>query len=160
MKSTSIFIIALIATLFTACSGKENKSAATQQPAATTPAVNAPAQTATTPAGTNAVHHYTCPNNCQGSGGETSGNCPVCGTAYVHNAAYHTQQQQQTAPHLDNPLFQQSPTATPPPTAEPAQNAAGVFHYTCSNGCAGGSGTAGNCAKCGAALAHNAAYHQ
>ncbi|NNF83013.1 MAG: hypothetical protein HKM99_09750 [Flavobacteriaceae bacterium] len=40
-----------------------------------------------------------------------------------------------------------------------AQNTAGVFHYTCSNGCAGGSASAGACANCGNTLAHNQAYH-
>ncbi|MBK7358340.1 MAG: hypothetical protein IPI45_10600 [Saprospiraceae bacterium] len=54
-----------------------------------------------------------------------------------------------------------STTITPPApgTAEPAQNAAGVWHFTCSKGCPGGAGTQGNCAKCGNPLTHNAAYH-
>lgn len=56
-------------------------------------------------------------------------------------------------------------TATPnveipnPTTPEPAQNAEGVWHYTCSKGCAGGAGAKGNCATCGGPLAHNTAYH-
>lgn len=50
--------------------------------------------------------------------------------------------------------------ATPAATTEPAQNAAGVWHYTCPNGCAGGAGSATACAKCGSTLAHNQAYHQ
>ena len=50
------------------------------------------------------------------------------------------------------------PTMTPP-TAEPAQNAAGVWHYTCGNGCKGGAGAAGTCGTCGGTLAHNQAYH-
>ena len=51
-------------------------------------------------------------------------------------------------------------TATPnPATTESAQNAEGIWHYTCSKGCAGGAGAAGNCATCGAPLAHNSAYH-
>ena len=45
-------------------------------------------------------------------------------------------------------------------TTEPAQNASGVWHYTCAKGCEGGAGAAGNCGTCGGALAHNAAYHQ
>jgi len=50
--------------------------------------------------------------------------------------------------------------ATPnPATPEPPQNAEGVWHYTCSKGCAGGAGAAGNCATCGGPLAHNSAYH-
>ncbi len=46
-----------------------------------------------------------------------------------------------------------------PTTPEPAQNAEGVWHYTCSKGCAGGAGAAGVCATCGGTLAHNSAYH-
>lgn len=49
-------------------------------------------------------------------------------------------------------------TATP--AAEPPQNAAGVWHYICNAGCAGGAGSAVACAGCGATLAHNTAYHQ
>ena len=52
-----------------------------------------------------------------------------------------------------------TPSATPPATAEPAQNAAGVWHYTCAKGCAGGAGATGPCATCGNTLAHNKAYH-
>ena len=51
-------------------------------------------------------------------------------------------------------------TAPPTTTPEPAQNAAGVWHYTCSAGCAGGAGSAVACAKCGKTLAHNQTYHQ
>ena len=96
------------------------------------------------------LHHYTCPNNCEGSGGQTQVDCPVCGTQYVHNQAYHTQQQQQTQPVQP---------ATTPTTPEPAQNAAGVWHYTCPSGCAGGAGSAVACASCGTTLTHNTAYH-
>ena len=53
-----------------------------------------------------------------------------------------------------------SSTTTPPPkTPEPAQNAAGVWHYTCPNGCAGGAGSASPCAGCGTTLVHNQEYH-
>lgn len=50
-------------------------------------------------------------------------------------------------------------TTPPPPTAEPPQNAQGVWHYTCTKGCAGGSGSAVPCATCGATLVHNQVYH-
>lgn len=104
------------------------------------------------PAAASNVPHYICPNNCAGSGGSDQAKCPVCGTDYVHNQAYHAQQPQ-SAPTP-------TPTTTlPQPAPEPAQNAAGVWHYTCAKGCAGGSGTAGTCASCGGALAHNSAYH-
>jgi hypothetical protein len=99
------------------------------------------------------VPHYICPNNCAGSGGAAQANCPVCGTAYVHNQAFHDQPAQQTLPTP-------TPTpSTPAPTPEPAKNAAGVWHYTCAKGCAGGAGNPGTCSTCGGELAHNAAYH-
>ncbi|MGJ8684527.1 MAG: hypothetical protein ACSHWW_07885 [Nonlabens sp.] len=43
---------------------------------------------------------------------------------------------------------------------EPAQNAAGIWHYTCASGCAGGAGTPSNCKTCGNVLVHNTTYHQ
>jgi len=89
------------------------------------------------------VSHYICPNNCEGSGGDAEGTCPVCGSAYLHNQAYHS-----------------TPAATTPTsTPDPPQNAAGVWHYTCSNGCEGGAGSAIACANCGEMLVHNALYH-
>ena len=118
-----------------------------QAPASpTTP--NPAAATAAAPSG---VAHYICPNNCAGSGGDATGTCPTCGTTYIHNQAYHDQ----ASPQIST---QVPPTPTPQ-TTEPAQNAAGVWHYTCSKGCAGGAGTAIACASCGQMLAHNAAYH-
>lgn len=91
------------------------------------------------------VLHYYCPNNCAGSGGDNAGTCPVCGTEYIHNQAYH-----------DN---QSAITTQTTPAPEPAQNAAGVWHYTCANGCAGGAGSAVACAQCGSTLQHNPSYH-
>ena len=44
-------------------------------------------------------------------------------------------------------------------TAEPPQNAAGVWHYTCTTGCSGGTGSASPCATCGQTLVHNTQYH-
>ena len=112
------------------------------------------------------VNHYTCPNNCAGSGAGEAGTCPVCGTAYVHNQAFHNQTPATTTQKM---TFPGSTTSVPadgstppvtPPTPEPAQNAGGVWHYTCANGCEGGAGGAGSCPKGGGALAHNSAYHQ
>jgi len=45
------------------------------------------------------------------------------------------------------------------PPAEPAQNADGVWHFTCSNNCGGGAGAGGACPDCGAPLEHNKGYH-
>ena len=67
-----------------------------------------------------------------------------------HNAAFHAN---------DN----KTPNASPlinPPAASSGKNAAGVWHYTCGKGCAGGSGAAGACGSCGSTLNHNQAYHQ
>ncbi len=125
-----------------------------------------------TPATTAVVQHYICPNNCAGSGSAQAGTCPVCGTQYMHNAAFHNQPgaanntQLPPSPVMTNPqpvTSQQVPQnqqVQTPITEEPAQNAAGVWHYVCSKGCEGGSGKRGFCAKCGAGLDHNPKYHQ
>lgn len=114
-----------------------------------------PAPTTATPVAAGSVKHYVCPKNCKGSGGDAAGTCPVCGSAYVHNQAFHGATPP-PAPGTATP----NAAAPAPPAPSPAQNAAGVWHYTCAKGCAGGAGTAGKCAKCGGDLAHNAAYHQ
>jgi len=148
MKFSTIIILTLIVSLFLACSNNERKPVTPQQPVPAAPTVSTPPAAAA-----GGVQHYICPNNCQGSGGEVAGTCPSCGSAYVHNAAYHNQSGDAGAAGA-NPMIQQ------PQEQAPAQNAAGIYHYTCSNGCAGGSGTAGTCAQCGGTLAHNQAYHQ
>jgi hypothetical protein len=59
-----------------------------------------------------------------------------------------------------------NPTVVPDATAntvkkpEPAQNAKGIWHYTCPKGCAGGAGAEQPCAKCSTKLVHNKAYHE
>ncbi|MFT6810591.1 MAG: hypothetical protein ACJA01_003836 [Saprospiraceae bacterium] len=95
------------------------------------------------------VKHYTCPNNCAGSGGDAQGTCPGCGTAYAHNQAFHDQAITQGT----------QPAAQPNAAPEPPQNTAGIWHYTCSNGCAEGAGNAIACASCGNTLVHNTTYH-
>ena len=125
-----------------------------------------PVSTGTTNTNTgDVVYHYVCPNNC--GGGDAAGSCPVCGAAYTHNQAWHNQPQNanpQTPTTPTNPTITTSgtPPATPatPATPEPAQNAKGVWHYTCPNGCDGGAGSAIACAGCGATLSHNSLYHQ
>lgn len=108
-----------------------------------------------------AVKHYYCVNNCEGSGGDEAGNCSVCNTPYTHNQAFHKGEFLQNGPlkiESNTPL----PNTTPAPTTnqiEPTQNALGVYHYTCTNGCAGGAGSAVNCVSCGTLLEHNSVYH-
>ena len=173
MKYTQIFSIALVAfaLVLGACSGKKDSDVRdeareslglenTQDPPSQAVVPFSPdALTSTNvvpPAG--GVQHYTCPDNCEGSGGAGAGTCPVCGKEYVHNQAWHAQNNAATTgTDPANPATIQPPANATPPAA---QNAAGVYHYTCPSGCAGGAGGAGACASCGAALAHNAAYHQ
>jgi hypothetical protein len=159
MKSfyLSTIVVAILAITFSACGGSdqqlqdEARQRVEQQTPSVTPPPAAPIQTSPVAAGS--VPHYQCPNNCQGGTGAAAGACPVCGTQMAHNQAYHDQQAApQTSPTIT------TPTATPQPT-NAAQNAAGVYHYTCSNGCAGGAGSAGPCPSCGTQLVHNQAYH-
>ena len=92
---------------------------------------------------TTGVKHYICPNGHAEGGSDAQGTCINCGATLVHNQEFHNQPQNQ-------------PQTPPEPQA--AQNAAGVWHYTCPNG-HDGAGAAGTCASCGATLEHNAAYH-
>ncbi|WP_235298287.1 heavy metal-binding domain-containing protein [Portibacter marinus] len=108
------------------------------------------AQSAAVSTSASALHYY-CPAH-PTKGGDAQGSCPDCGQALVHNAAFHNA----GAGVTTTP----SGAVTPPtPSTEPAVNAAGVYHYTCSNGCPGGAGSQANCATCGNPLVHNAAYH-
>lgn len=137
------------------------------------PATAEPAQNA------EGVWHYTCPQGCAGGGGSAVP-CGVCGTTLAHNQLYHsggatpqpaiTTSAGSTAGQpitvgggtTINPLGGAPAPAAPaaaPATPEPAQNAAGVWHYTCSAGCAGGAGSAIACATCGNTLVHNSTYH-
>lgn len=109
------------------------------------------------------VQHYICDNKCENSGGETAGNCPNCNMPYTHNVAYHNNDLLKSGPiNVKSNATQPgvpTTTSTNNRTPEPAQNANGIYHYTCSNGCAGGAGTTTNCNACGEVLAHNTAYH-
>jgi hypothetical protein len=104
------------------------------------------------------VWHYTCSKGCPGGAGSAV-NCKNCGGLLAHNTSYHSNANStptSTAPYANPPV--NTPAAKPTP--EPAQNSAGVWHYTCGKGCAGGAGATGACATCGGALAHNTVYHQ
>lgn len=122
----------------------------TVQTPAVAPPTQEPAQNAA------GIWHYTCPKGCEGGAG-TAGACAKCGTALAHNQGYHTTN---TEPSLTVGGNNQTTPAVTPPQQEPAQNAKGVWHYTCAKGCEGGAGSAIACAKCGSTLAHNASYHQ
>lgn len=134
--------------------------------ASTTPTTK-PTEPAQNAAG---VWHYTCENGCAGGAGSAVP-CATCGTTLKHNQAYHsnnatanTTPATTTASPMSVPTTSSqgnvniTPSNLPKPT-EPAQNAAGVWHYTCENGCSGGAGSAIACASCGSKLKHNQAYH-
>ena len=107
---------------------------------------------------TASVKHYICANKCENSGGDAAGNCPVCKNPYMHNTAFHNQDFMKNGP-IKVPSNIENSSAKTPAAPAPAQNAMGVYHYTCAKGCFGGSGTASNCTNCGGQLAHNQAYH-
>jgi len=101
------------------------------------------------PQNASGVWHYSCRNGCTGGAGAAV-KCSTCGNTLAHNPAYH-------ANTVSTPT--NAPFANPPATT-PSKNTAGIWHYSCGNGCTGGSGTAGACATCGSTLNHNAAYHE
>ena len=161
MKYSKILAILLLgsAISFYACNDSNNTvreearksvEVPTTPPPATPPAAE-PAQNAA------GVWHYICSKGCAG-GGAKGDVCGTCGGPLAHNQAYHTNTNNTPNANPINPSAT-SPTATPP-AVEPAQNAAGVWHYICNNGCAGGGVKGQNCGTCGSPLAHNQAYHQ
>jgi hypothetical protein len=145
---------------FYACNNNsQNKSIVTPiDPSnSSTPTEAATSNTAVNDAAQNTagVWHYTCSNGCSG-GAASAVNCTNCGSLLVHNQAYHG-----NASSNNNSNSTQSPIPLLNPSAPvTGQNTAGVWHYTCSKGCAGGSGSAVICSTCGNTLAHNQAYHQ
>ncbi len=115
-----------------------------------------------TPVSLGGEPHYKCPTAGCAGGAESQGPCPICGATLEHNQAYHSQNM--GAPEgasPENPIQINPSSSTPTPMPEPpaAQNAKGVYHYTCPKGCAGGAGAAGNCGTCGGALVHNQEFH-
>lgn len=170
------------ASIFTACksdsdavrdaavqSAQPGQPAAGDAAAATTQPATPPAEPAQNAAG---VWHYTCPKGCAGGAGSAAA-CATCGSTLAHNQAYHAGANaaptptQTTLPAIsDKPNSATSlppgmvPVDSPLKNTEAAQNAKGVWHYTCPGGCAGGAGLAVACTKCGKTLAHNQAYHQ
>ncbi len=171
----------LLALVFGACQSNDKQSIRDEAreslsvPTNPTLPISTPAPAGGAVAG---VQHYICPNNCAGSGGPSAGTCPTCGSAYEHNQAWHNQQASTNTPSTSISVPPPSPGSSPnisiPTTsslnsgaaagagaggATSGQNAAGVWHYTCSNGCAGGAGSAGPCGTCGETLVHNQAYH-
>lgn len=164
MKYLHILCLVLVCSLvtFTSCDNNDaarekarnelNVSNSPELPTATPPATPNTPEPAQNAAG---VWHYTCSAGCEGGAG-AAGPCGKCGGQLAHNQAYHANNNAATTPPTKALT---PPTTTPPVTKEPAQNAAGIWHYTCGAGCEGGAGAAGTCGKCGGQLAHNQAYH-
>lgn len=151
----------LLGLVIMACQGEKSTETNVATPPPVAPMTAPPSAPAA--AGVAGVEHYICPSGHVGSGGAAQGTCAECGVALVHNQAFHANAPAATGAPAQNPMLQNpgaagAPTVAAPPT-EPAQNAAGVWHYTCSAGCAGGGAAAGPCSQCGGALAHNQAYH-
>ncbi len=170
MKISNFLIIALFSAfvLTSACNNKKDGTATDQTTVATDGTITADHDAISAAQSTSGDAHYKCPKNCEGGVGSGQGKCPVCGTDMVHNPAFHAQTPTTPGTSPQTPI-QVDPTnatgtanANPTPSVgspEPAQNAKGVWHFTCSKGCEGGAGAVGKCAKCGNALTHNQAYH-
>jgi hypothetical protein len=147
IKFFSILLFSSIITFYSCNDAKTTKQETVKSEEVTTPK----ATTNTTPKTDGKVYHYICSKGCEG-GSAATGSCSNCGSALAHNAAFHAN---------TNNTQNSSPLVNPSNTNSNAgQNAAGVWHYTCSNGCAGGSGNASACGACGTTLSHNQAYHQ
>ncbi len=165
---STISIVALFSILlFSACKndGDAARDAAVQSvtpapgDATAVPAATPPPPGQEPPQNAAGVWHYTCPKGCEGGAG-TATACAKCGTTLAHNQVYHAGANNTPAPPISVGGDNQLTPLPSPPKPEPAQNAKGVWHYTCPKGCDGGSGTAIACAKCGSTLAHNTVYHQ
>lgn len=175
MKFTTTFLMALMAVFSMSCmvDGSDNSNNR-QSTNNNIPTMAAPASNSNTSTAAAGTQHYVCPNGCAGSGGASEGSCPVCGTAYIHNASFHAQSQPQTTqpqlpasdPNAISPILldrSKASTGTIDNTTSAATSTTatgGVQHYTCPNGCAGGGSSAsGVCSVCGTTLAHNQAFH-
>jgi len=162
-----IFVLFLALFIISSCgneksqkdnSATEDVQLVTPPPAQSpTPQNQQPPVAVDVPAGVDGiVHHYVCADGCAGGFGDLNAPCPGCGKTMAHNKAFHSEPATITNPGQNTIVNQVPPPAKDP---MPAQNAAGVWHYTCATGCAGGAGAMGVCSGCGGQLAHNKAYH-
>ncbi len=161
MKYQKIFAILIFGSVLTFFACNNNTNSSKNEPLKPFEASDLPTSksstnqnNATTEASQNTegVWHYTCSKGCAGGAGSAV-NCNNCGSLLVHNQAYHAKANNTNSTPSSIPFMN-------PPTAESGKNTAGVWHYTCEKGCAGGAGAAGNCSTCSSPLVHNAAYHQ
>ena len=171
MKTLKNFAVVVCVSVLTFYGCKdETKAAVTATPTTTETAqettptdtnTNTDTDTKVIAENTGTVYHYTCSRGCAG-GSATAGTCSTCGNTLAHNQAFHAnntnQDNSNVAPLFGDPS-KTSSSATTTTTSTGGQNAAGVWHYICQNGCAGGAAAAGTCGNCSATLAHNQAYH-
>lgn len=156
MKISNLIAFVSLSALFilTACNSKKEDPVTNESTSVSgDTSAQDPAVSSTLMSG-DTIHHFICPNRCKGSGGPVEAPCPVCGTLYVHNDAFHKGQPIPEPPMRIDPV-----THTAVPTHTEPQNAYGVYHFICPNGHPGGAGVAGKCPKCGAELIHNQAFH-
>ncbi|MEL6988061.1 MAG: hypothetical protein AAGK97_09530 [Bacteroidota bacterium] len=168
INMNNFMLACIILLLGVACksdsAGDDARSAPVQNAPAVQQPTPAPATPVTKPAepaqNADGVWHFACSKNCGGGAG-AAGSCPNCGSPLEHNSAYHaTANTPAVTPQISGDGVTSPPIQVSPPTSpEPAQNAKGVWHFTCSNGCAGGGGSAIACLGCGSTLVHNTAYH-
>ena len=151
--------------VFSACNSKNEKPVVAEEVPAAPTAIPTPEGAAVPRPDQNiasrdavAEPHYKCPNN-DGGIGTGPGKCSVCGTDMEHNLAYH---QNGVGEDDDKSTGLGSSMTSTQQAAQPTtpQNVHGDWHFICSKGCEGGSGTGGKCPKCGAPLKHNSVYHQ
>ena len=163
-----LFVIAIFTVV--ACNSTPERPAAILDPSYVAPAETAAPTTPTKapepPQNSLGVWHYTCPNGHDGGAGSATA-CGECSTTLVHNTTYHDAPAPVTSAASATtstiiPSGSEGINVTPgalPKAPEPAQNASGVWHYTCNSGCSGGAGSATACSSCGSTLVHNSAYH-
>jgi len=155
-KILSILIFSCIISFYS-CKDKDIKETTNQETKQPLKLLDGTNEQGSTSQNSGSIWHYTCNNGCAG-GAAAAGNCSTCGNPLAHNQAYHNNTNNAANKTPTSPVTSPtSPTTTPTP--EPSQNAAGVWHYTCSQGCAGGAGSASVCGTCGNTLVHNSAYH-
>lgn len=154
IKALTILLFCMVIS-FVSCKDKETTETPQQETLVPLKAFDSPSQQGSATQSSGSIWHYTCNNGCAG-GSAAAGNCSTCGSVLAHNQAFHNNASNTTN---TTPISTTPTNTATTPKAEPSQNAAGVWHYTCSSGCSGGAGSAGNCSTCGNALAHNTAYH-
>ena len=156
MKISTFIIIFSLGVLFAIPACQNKRSDSSSQPANVSSGDSTAQGVAhdNTPVPGNNEQHFICPNHCKGSGGPEAGTCPVCGSEYVHNDAFHK------GSPIPEPQMKIDPvTHAAVPTHTEPQNTRGDYHFICPNGHPGGAGVAGKCSKCGAELVHNQAFH-